>query len=124
MPKLESEKQKIRVKFAVLRARYAVPCPGNILFFIRSETAYFLSSCDRMRTQDLTGPDVTGAPDDSLASTTHSLSFLFCSREGVIRVLNLMKTRTEVKLTCYKERRVNVTLCTVILTAHAMRQGM
>lgn len=41
-----------------------------------------------------------------------------------MRVLNLMKTRTEVKLTCYKERRVNVTLYTVILTAHAMRQGM
>jgi len=77
MSKLESEKQKIRVNFAVLRARYAVPRPGNILFFISPENAYFLSSCDSTRTQDLTGPEVSGTPTDSLASTTHSSSFLF-----------------------------------------------
>jgi len=85
MSKLESEKQKIRVNFAILRARYTVLRPGNILFFISPENAffispenaYFLSSCDSMRTQDLTGPEVSGTPTDSLASTTHSSSFLF-----------------------------------------------
>jgi len=77
MSKAESEKQKIRVNSDVLRARYAVPRPGNILFFIRPETAYFLSSYDSIGTQDLTRPDVSGTPTDSLASTTHSSSVLF-----------------------------------------------
>ena len=79
MSKLESEKQKIRVNFEVLRARYAVPRLGNILFFIRPETAYILPSCDSMRTQDLAGPYVSGTTADSLASTTHSSSFLFAT---------------------------------------------
>lgn len=70
-------KTRIRetLMFSVLGTLYRAMV--TFLFFIRPETAYCLSSCDSMRTQDLTGHDVSGTPTDSLAPTTHSSSFLF-----------------------------------------------